>query len=910
VAEKEHSARKLLGFWALLVRDGQIGLLLAPETQVNDRPTDPKADLRESVDPRQTPAAQVADTMLARGLRRAWWTILWERLWPALASLAVAVGIFLAASWAGLWLILPPMGRAIALFILIVVIAVAAVPLFRFRFPSTFDSLRRLDKGSGLAHRPATALADELAHGEQDQVSVALWRAHVERALRAANALKPGAPRPRLPFFDPVAVRALVLLLVCATFFAASGERVRRITAAFDWAGVVQAKNFRVDAWVTPPTYTGKPPLILPGIRAGETHQAANVQTVPTGSVLVIRASGAAGLEVIISGGITAASREGAPTPPAGTEEHRYTITDRGTATLKGVLDDDVTFAFAAIPDRVPTIALTKEPEPQARGSLQLAYKIEDDYGVIGAQANFALKQKTGPDGKTPRPLYGAPDFSLVLPQARTRNGAGQTTKDLSDHPWAGAEVTLTLTAKDEAGNEGSSTPVEFKLPERVFIKPLARALIEQRRNLALDAEAKSKVLMALDALALAPEQFMPQLAHYLGLRSIFFELTRAKSDDQLRDVVARLWSMAVTIEDGMLSDAEAALRAAQEALRQALERGATDEEIKKLTDELRAALDKFMQALAEQMRKNPDKLARSPLDQNTRMLRPQDLKSMLDRIEQLAKSGAKDAAKRLLEELQQMLENLQMARPGQQGGDDMDDDMMSALDELGNMIREQQNLRDKTFRQGQEQRRNQPGQRGQRGQQGQQGQQGQRGDPSQYGELRQNQQALREQLKKLLEEMKKRGQLGQQGQPGQQPGQQGQDPGEGLGQADGAMGDAEGQLGEGNADGAVDSQGRALEALRRGAQNLAQQMQQGQGQGPGPGNPGRTGQARANNDTDPLGRPLRGRDYGDDVTVKVPGEIDVQRARRILEELRKRFADPARPQLELDYIERLLKDF
>ena len=114
----------------------------------------------------------------------------------------------------------------------------------------------------------------------------------------------------------------------------------------------------------------------------------------------------------------------------------------------------------------------------------------------------------------------------------------------------------------------------------------------------------------------------------------------------------------------------------------------------------------------------------------------------------------------------------------------------------------------------------------------------------------------------------------------------------------------------QGNADGAVDSQGRALEALRRGAQSLAQPMQQGQGQGPGPGQPGRNGQARANNDTDPLGRPLRGRDYGDDVTVKVPGEIDVQRARRILEELRRRFADPLRPQLELDYIERLLKDF
>ena len=99
---------------------------------------------------------------------------------------------------------------------------------------------------------------------------------------------------------------------------------------------------------------------------------------------------------------------------------------------------------------------------------------------------------------------------------------------------------------------------------------------------------------------------------------------------------------------------------------------------------------------------------------------------------------------------------------------------------------------------------------------------------------------------------------------------------------------------------------------MRKGAQNLAQQLQQQMGQqGPGPnGRPGRMGQPRADQNTDPLGRPLRGRDYGDDTTVKVPGEIDAQRARRIIEELRRRFGESFRPQLELDYIERLLKDY
>jgi uncharacterized protein (TIGR02302 family) len=273
----------------------------------------------------------------------------------------------------------------------------------------------------------------------------------------------------------------------------------------------------------------------------------------------------------------------------------------------------------------------------------------------------------------------------------------------------------------------------------------------------------------------------------------------------------------------------------------------------------------------------------------------------MLDRLENLARNGAKDAARQLLQELQQMMENLQMASPDMDG--DESDAMMSALDELGDVIHQQQDLRDRTFRQGQDQRQ----QNGQRGQ-NRQGQPPQPGNS--MGELRQGQQALRDRLNKLLEDLKSRGfGQNQQGQQGQQQGQ-GQDQTDQLGRAGEAMGDAAGSLGQGNADSAVESQGRALDALRKGAQSLAQSMQQQLGQGPGQGRAGRYGQSRSQRDTDPLGRPLRGHELSDDATVKVPGEIDVQRARRIIDELRKRFGDFMRPQEELDYIERLLKDY
>jgi len=871
--------------------------------------------------PDPSPPAREPDAaarlQLTQALQRAQYAIAWERAWPGLARLLSVIGLFLVVSWAGLWLALPFVARAAGIVLFVLLALGALFPLTRFRWPTREEGLSRLDRGTGIRHRPATALTDTLA--SKDPIAQALWREQRERTLASIKRIRAGLPSPRLAIHDPWALRALVMVMVAAAYVAAGDELTMRIAAAFDWNGVLAPANVRVDAWVTPPVYTGKPPVILSAANKEAASPDSGPLPVPAGSTLLIRSSGGS-IDVVVGGGLT----EIAPSEPApkGTSERQFKIASDGTAHVRAP-SGQPQWRFAATPDRAPVISLAKDPERQARGSLQMSYKLEDDYGVTEARAQFAARpgdavkdsgkdsgkeavkeagKETGKDGKAaePRPLFEPPQFALVLPNARTRNGVGQTVKDLSEDPYAGADVTLTLTAKDEAGNEGKSEPFNMRLPERLFTKPLARALIEQRRILALDANQSSQVYTALDALMIAPELFTPETGHYLGLFSVTRQLEAARTDAATRDVVASLWALAVTIEDGKITDVDKALRAAQEALKQALERGATDEEIKKLTDNLRAALDNFLRQLAEQLKNNPQQLAR-PLDPNTKMLSQQDLKSMLDRLERMSRSGDKDAAKQLLEQLQQMLENLQMAQPGQGG----DNEMEQALNELGDMIRKQQQLRDKTFKQGQDSRRDRM--------------RGKQGDQS-MGDLQQDQQGLRDRLKKLQEELAKRGmgpgQRGEKGQRGQQPGQQGQqgdqgDGEDGLDQADSAMGDASGRLGEGNADGAVDSQGRALDALRKGAQSLAEAMQQGDGDQPGdgPGSP-RGRQQGAANSTDPLGRPMRHNEFNDDYSVKIPGEIDVQRVRRILEELRRRLADPSRPQIELDYIERLLKDY
>lgn len=546
---------------------------------------------------------------LAQALDRAIYAIAWERAWPNLARLLTVVGLFLVVSWAGLWLVLPFLARAVGLVIFAGIAIAALLPLIRFRWPSREEALGRLDRGSGIRHRPATTLTDTLT--SQDPIAKALWQAQRERTLASLKRIRAGLPQPRLALHDPWALRALVMVMLVATFFAAGDERAMRLGAAFDWNGVLAPANIRVDAWVTPPLYTGKPPVILSAAnKEAAALPASGPLAVPAGSTLIVRSSGGS-LDVVVSGGL----KEVAPTEatPKGTNEKHFTITGDGTAHVRAP-SGQPQWAFAATPDRPPTIALAKDPERQARGALQLSYKIEDDYGVTGAEAQIGLRAADGKDGAkdgdakaAARPLFQPPQFPLVLPNARTRNGVGQTVKDLSEDPYAGADVTLTLTAKDEAGNEARSEPFNMRLPERLFTNSLARALIEQRRILALDANRNSDVYAALDALMIAPELFTPDAGCYLGLRSLALQLEAARTDDALRDVVGSMWAFAVTIEDdGVAGSVNAALRSAQDALKRALERGASEDEIRVLTQKLREAMAGKVRDLARRSEQNP----------------------------------------------------------------------------------------------------------------------------------------------------------------------------------------------------------------------------------------------------------------------------------------------------------------
>src|SRR5277367_5055269 len=363
----------------------------------------------DSPEPERSPEA-AARLRIAQALRRSELAIAWERSWPHLARFLTVVGLFLVLSWAGLWLVLPFVARAVGLGLFLAVALAALFPLSRFRWPSRQDALTRLDRGTGISHRPATTLTDTLK--TQDPVALALWEAQRERTLASIKRIRAGLPSPRLAIHDPWALRGLVVVMLVATYVAAGDERAMRVAAAFDWNGVLSPANVRVDAWVTPPIYTGKPPIILSAANKEAAIPATGPLPVPAGSTLIVRSSGGS-LDVVAGGGVT----EAVPTEqaPKGTNEKHFTIAGDGTVHVRAP-SGQPQWKFIATPDRAPTIALAKDPERQARGSLQMSYKIEDDYGVTEAQAHFALRPAdAAKPAQDPRPLFDPPQFPLVL---------------------------------------------------------------------------------------------------------------------------------------------------------------------------------------------------------------------------------------------------------------------------------------------------------------------------------------------------------------------------------------------------------------------------------------------------------------------------------------------------------------
>ncbi len=832
-------------------------------------------------------------------------TMMWEQIWPALWPAAGFVGLFFGLSFLGVWAFVPGSLHMAGLAALLIATCIALWTGFRaIEMPSRDRIVRRLETSNQIDHRVLSSLHDQLAplnaDSETNGETGALWQEHKRRLTARLKQVRAPLPKSDLPMQDPNALRFAVVLLLFVSAVIGFGDWGHRLQLALSPNTKESASQItRLDAWITPPTYTDTPPLFL--TEDGQvTETSTDPITVPEGSVLSVKVSGSEQPPTLTMS--TPSDQAAFESQSDRVFEATIVVSESTRVSVRQGLFSLAGWTIDVLPDAAPEVALTDKVVPDQRGAIKVPYKATDDYGVSEISLFLTLKN---PDAGVAK-YYGNQHTVELTPLKLGAKEIDETAQqNLTEHPWSGLEIELTVRAKDEHGQAGNSVPVDITLPERQFKKPLAAAVIEQRKNLAHGILPVIDVAKYLDALTIAPDEtYFEDTAVYLGIRAAYWRLLRMAEFEQIRAMVAReepgihnpeavedfdtkieeltkstvkmLWDIALKIEDGDKSLAERELLAAQEALMEALENGASDEEISNLVENLKEALDRYLEALARQALEEFQRTGQAPqpVDPNAAMIETEDLDDLLDSIQELAETGARESARQLLSQLQGLLQNLRAGdfapsmTPSQQA-------MQEALGKLGDLIGEQRGVMDETFRQDQAG----PSQNNTGSGEG----------PPLPG-LAEKQRGVGESLEQLLDEL----------------GQSGTEVPLALGQADRSIERGATALDSGETGRALDQQGRAIDQLRQGAQELAQQLLDEL-----QGSSGSVGQGRRQGrDSDPLGRPNGngGPDFGD--SVKVPDERALQRARDILEELQRRASDKSRPLPELEYLERLLRRF
>lgn len=829
-------------------------------------------------DPHVTPddVSAPARLGLRRALARA--SLFWERTWPALWPAVAVACLFVAIALLGGWTIVPGWLHGLLLAGFAIVFGHRLWRGLRaIRPPSKAEATRRLETDSNLPHRPLTVIRDRPAVGVVDPETDLLWRRHLAQAAAAARNIRLRWPRANLAAHDPYALRMGLGLLLIIGLFAAGTDATNRMARAFtpDLRGLASGPSASLELWITPPDYTHLPPRLLASAdpKSGGVGSAAeNAEiAVPVGSTLLAQVSHA----------------RRAPTLRIGESDRTLeSITEDGwrAETTLDILGSQALSVSASgrsigawqivvLPDGAPEISFVDSPQGTESNTLQLSYDGIDDYGIVAVTADITWP---GPaEGQAVGPVA----IELPLPRPDPRAGSAVSVHDLTEHPWAGLEVDVRLTATDGRGQTGQTDRLAVLLPERSFNHPVAREIIEQRRVLALSPDSRREVAQSLHNIGARPGRFDNDVVVFLALMSARSRLMHAPADSAVTPILSQLWDTALRLEDGALSLTQRELASLQERLQQAIENGASDEEIQEIMEELRAALDRYLEALAQNLSQALEGMDLSLLpeaSEDMELIDREAIQDLLEQLEQMARLGDTESVAQLLERMQQMLQALRDA-PNQMQ-QQSNSPAQEMLRELQDVVRRQQELQDDVF---------------------QRNQRGERLSEEQAQRLREAQNEIRRQLGELMRRL----------------GEMTDRIPENLGNAEDAMGDAEGALGESDLGQALGDQARALAELQQGAQSMALQLlrQPGQGQGPGQqqggiAQPGQEG-------FDPLGRRLptenQEQPFGADSGQQGIGDGEqARRALEILDELRSRVLDQTRPPLERNYLERLLRRF
>jgi hypothetical protein len=777
-------------------------------------------------------------------------------LWPPLMVFfgLGAAGAVLSGLPAALLSIISGIGLALGAFLLFRAV-VAFKPI------DDLAAQRLVEHAAGATEiAPLTSKDDRpIGGGDAD-----LWAWHVQQRDKAIQALsKPVNPG----FTRKDGLRGIALLLagiICLWQPVAAARML-----SFDLSPLVGDGDLVVDAWAVPPEYTNLPVIRL--------DRATHEVSLPEGSIIHARMDGAKGApRLVVAGKSVTMTRTNGQAWTA-----QIPINRSGLISLNR-FGARASWQAQVIQDQAPVFTKSVPITIDPKGRLDVSFSAKDDYSITSAALRTTVINP--PDSLGQKTTVETP---LTLEDSGDAQGEGEGARrlfvDVTQHVFTGLEVDVVLVLRDGRGQETRSPATRLTLPAVKWTTSLGAALQEQRllilresrpyrrvppayATLFDQASGEPIVLDLTEGLNGAPENIVRAQAMLratlnslrdnglsdvatMGLQFASERLALARDLSGAQEVAPLLWEIALQSEQSDKTPGQQRLDAARQALEQALKNGASEDQIRELSQDLREAVAQRLEELAQQGGQDGGE---GTGGQGGNSVSANDIDKMLSDLERSGQSGARQDALDQLAQLGELMDNLESGQQGSGDGSGQGQGQGQGANPLDDAMRAQRDLSDETAqRQNEEQ-------------------------GGQASDLAQRQEALADQLSPP-------------GRPAPAPnGPEGQVEA-GKQQAAQAMREAARALREGDLSAAQQAQSAAEQALQQAAQ--AQNANNGTGDG----------------NQDPLGRRIVGPDDGRG--TKVPQEAEKRRARDVREELRRRQADPNRDGQERDYLDRLLKD-
>jgi len=880
-------------------------------------------------------------------VRRAQASLYWERYAPVFALAAAIFIVFLIGAFGGIWERIGDPWRLIVLIAAIAFLVRSALRARRKKRPNLSEARRRVETDSNIQHRPLDVLEDSPA------ISSDAWPAHYAKAQNAAQKLRPAKWRHAVKPIDPYFLRFALPCALGLAMMVGYGDNYERLRRSLTptWQSAINPSDVTYEAWVDPPEYTGRPPLYFKDKRSID---------VPAGSELVARISGVKDAPRLKLGRKYLKLKRLGPR----SFEARAILKDKTTARWR-IGTQEKKWALNVLPDTAPYVVFEKLPKADKRDRLAFTYTFEDDYGV----ESFELKMRLLTENETEAAKTSIVSIPLSSSSVKRAEDA-DAALDLTKHEWAGRKVAGVLIVTDGMGQSDESQESFFTVPDKIFVEPLAKAIIEQRNlviagsgnyapmpegyenDISLDGDLTAadfdtyqpeyridrapaqiqRAAILIDALTDRPAGIFSDPAIFMGLKNVHGRLRYGRKASDLRGIPEDLWRIALRAEFGVLGTALEEMREAKEALQDGMARRAPQREIDTLFDRYDQAVENYMEELR---RKAIEEGNIADAEGGGRQGRNADeIEELMKAIEEANRIGDTEGARKALARLAELLENMEMqlTRGGQgEGGEsmpgEMSEEMKESLEDLADLLGDQRELQDETRQaenEAEQEGQSEDGQDGEQSGQQQGGQeesgnsQGQGGQEQGEGSLSPGELAARQgALQEALEALE--GALPDEDSTASGPGEEGQ----GGGGEEDPDSDNRGGGGTESAEEALAEAGDAMresqERLGNGDLSGANDAQAeairalrragtAMAQSGTQRGQGEGGTEEAEND-DPLGRNNMGAN-NDDSEAEIDTRDDATRSRELREELRRRAAEQERGESEREYLERLLKRF